>query len=154
MLGIHLVEHLGGEVRQRLAGGDRLDDVGDRLVASGHVVRRHCDRPLLTGCRLPPVGIAQLLEKSRGLLHLGLELLGKRFSLGSHGVLRGSLCGGWSRDRLCIEKRSSGSDKCDGIPYACCLNASFIAPWSSAGVRSLRRVANDQLWPKGSVTTP
>src|SRR5439155_1750944 len=86
MLGVHLVEHLGGEVRQRLAGGDRLDDVGDRLVAPGDVVRCHCDRPLLA-CRLLPVGIAQLLEKSRGLPHLGLELLGERFSLGSHGVL-------------------------------------------------------------------
>ena len=86
MLGVHLVEHLGGEVRQRLAGGDRLDDVGDRLVASGDVVRRYADRPPLGGRRLLPVGIGQLLQEGCGLLHLGLELPGIRFSLGSHGV--------------------------------------------------------------------
>jgi hypothetical protein len=63
MLGVHLVEQLAGEVRQRLAGGDRLDDVGDRLVAAGDVVRRRGDRPPLGGGRLLPVGIAQLLEK-------------------------------------------------------------------------------------------
>src|SRR5439155_18438918 len=34
MLGVHLVEHLRGEVRQRLAAGDRRDDVGDRLVGT------------------------------------------------------------------------------------------------------------------------
>jgi hypothetical protein len=39
-------------------------------------------------------------------------------------------------------------------PYERCANASFMAAWSSAGVRSLRCVANDQWWPKGSVTTP
>jgi hypothetical protein len=32
--------------------------------------------------------------------------------------------------------------------------ASFIAPCICSGVRSLRCVANDHLWPKGSVTTP
>src|SRR5215468_2839870 len=37
--GVHLVEHLGGEVPHRLAAGDRLDDTGDRLVASGDVAR-------------------------------------------------------------------------------------------------------------------
>jgi len=89
MLGVQLVEDLRGEVWQRLPGGDRLDDVGGRLVASGNVVRRHGDRPLLGVGRLLPVGIGQLLEKSGGLLHLGLELLGKRFPLGSHDVLLG-----------------------------------------------------------------
>jgi hypothetical protein len=84
VLGVHLVEQLAGEVRQHLAGGDRLDDAGGRLVAAGDVVRRHRDRPLLGGGRLLPVGIGQPLEKSRGLFHLDLELSGEFFSLGSH----------------------------------------------------------------------
>ncbi len=53
-------------------------DVGGRLEAAGDVVRRHCDRPLLGGCRLLPVGIGQLLEKSRGFFHFRLELLCER----------------------------------------------------------------------------
>src|SRR5512138_2138199 len=56
MLGVHLVEHLAGEVRQRLARGDRLDDACDYLVAAGDVVRRRGDCPLLGGCRLLPIG--------------------------------------------------------------------------------------------------
>src|SRR4029077_14950285 len=73
-----------GEVRQRPAGGDRLDDPGGRPVAARDVVRRHRHRPLLGGGRLLPVGVGQLLEKNRGLFHLRLELLGERFSRGSH----------------------------------------------------------------------
>src|SRR5260370_36654241 len=44
-LSVHLVEHRAGEVRQRPAGGDRLDDPGGRLVAALDVVRPHRPRP-------------------------------------------------------------------------------------------------------------
>ena len=89
MPGIHLVKHLRGEVWQRLAGGDRLDDASGRFVATGDVMRRHGDRPRLGRGRLLPVGIGQPLEKSGGLRRLRLQLPGECFPLGFHDVLLG-----------------------------------------------------------------
>src|SRR5262249_32139609 len=82
--GVHLVEDLSREVRQRLARGDGLDDMAGGLIAAGDVMGGDGDRPLLGGSRLLPVGVAQGLEESRGLLNPGLELPGELLSLGSH----------------------------------------------------------------------
>src|SRR5262249_36854462 len=41
-----------------------------------------------------------------------------------------------------------------GVRHGACAKASFMPASSSACERSLRCVANDHLWPKGSVTMP
>src|SRR5262249_9515020 len=55
MLRVHFIEHLSRERRQCLAGGDRLDNMSNWLIASGAVGRPHRDRPLLGRAPLLPV---------------------------------------------------------------------------------------------------